>query len=58
MNSENTAKRYSPRKLARSMAKARMEREGFRRINRKRSDKKTPFQVYWRDYVLQRSVAK
>lgn len=59
MNLKSTkTKRYSPRWLARSVARRRMEKDGRKRINKKRQDGKSLFQKDWRNYVFQRSVAK
>lgn len=53
-------KHFTNRKLARSMARFQMERAGFRKINRKygthTGQKKSPFQIYWRKFALQRGV--
>lgn len=64
MNSKNESKRYFPRKIARSIARTRMEKSGVRRINRPR-DWKDPdhvgdsfFARKWRDYLPKRSAVK
>jgi len=40
------------RKLKRSIARARMRRAGFTKLNKKSEiTGKSPFQMYWKDYV-------
>lgn len=64
MNSKAESKRYFPRRIARSIARTRMEKSGVRRINHAR-DWKDPdhtrdsfFARRWRDYLPRRSAAK
>ena len=54
-------KRFTSRKIAREMARRNMRRSGLTKINRIPKDaklKKTPFQVYWKDYVFPRGVLR
>ena len=49
---KTTKKRFTSRKIARSMAKFRMRRAGMRRINRPGPQEvKSPFARDWREYV-------
>ncbi len=42
------------RKLLRSVARARMERQGIQKINRKGAGGKSKFALYWRQFAAAR----
>ena len=52
---KNEKKKFTSRKIARDMARYRMKRAGFRKINRQySSDRKvklSPFSKYWREFA-------
>lgn len=58
MNSKNESKRYFPRKIARSIARTRMEKSGVRRINHPNDAGVSFFARKWRDYLPKRSAVK